>query len=46
MEIPNQKNRWDSPLYEVRDNEATPLEEIADVLLFQEKKSKDPTSTK
>ncbi|EGR33360.1 KTI12 chromatin associated, putative [Ichthyophthirius multifiliis] len=45
MEIPNQKNRWDSPLFHLRINEQTPCQEIANVLLFQTKKSKDPVST-
>ena len=34
------------PLYERRDEELTPLEEIANTLLFEDKKSKDPKSTK
>jgi len=46
MEVPNAKNRWDSPLFQVRDYEETPCEEIAQVLLFEEKKAKDPVSTK
>ena len=40
------KDRWDSPLFEVRDTEPTPLKEIAQVILFEEKKAKDPISTK
>lgn len=39
-------DRWDSPLFEIRENEATPLKEIAQVILFEEKKAKDPISTK
>jgi hypothetical protein len=39
-------DRWDVPLFERREEEETPLEEIANVLLFQAKKSKDPVSTK
>lgn len=31
-------------MFERREDEATPVEEIIDVLLFQEKKSKDPIS--
>jgi len=27
-------DRWDNPLIELRENEATLLEEIADILLF------------
>ena len=46
IEIPNPKNIWDSPLFQVRDYEPTPCEEIAQVILFEEKKSKDPVSTK
>jgi len=39
-------DRWDSPLFEIRENEPTPLKEIAQVILFEEKKAKDPISTK
>jgi protein KTI12 len=46
MEVPKQKDRWDSPYFEVRHNEKTPFEEIAEVLLFQDKKARDPTATK
>lgn len=38
-------NRWDKPYFEIRENEATPIQEIIDTLLFQEKHSKDPVST-
>jgi hypothetical protein len=34
------------PLFERREEENTPVEEIAQVLLFEAKKSKDPVSTK
>lgn len=34
MEVPKQGDRWDSPYFEVRYTESTPLNEIADVLLF------------
>lgn len=30
----NITDRWDDPLIELRENEATLLEEIADILLF------------
>ncbi len=33
-------------MFERREEESTPLEEIAQVLLFESKKSKDPVSTK
>ena len=33
-------------MFERREEEPTPVEEIADALLFQAKKSKDPVSTK
>jgi len=46
MEVPNQKNRWDSPLFQVREGEPTPCEEITRVILFEEKTSKDPVSTR
>jgi tRNA uridine 5-carbamoylmethylation protein Kti12 len=26
MELPNLKNRWDNPLFDIRDSEPTPLE--------------------
>ncbi|EAR81882.1 chromatin associated protein KTI12 (macronuclear) [Tetrahymena thermophila SB210] len=45
LEIPIPKNRWDSPLFHLRSKEETPFEEIANVLLYQAKKSKDPVST-
>lgn len=34
------------PLFERREDEPTPTEDIANVLLFEAKKSKDPVSTK
>jgi len=46
MEEPNPKNRWDSPLFTIFEGSPLPSEEIADVLLFQDKKLKDPVSTK
>lgn len=46
MEEPNPRNRWDSPLFSIFEGCPLPLEEIANVLLFQDKKSKDPVSTK
>ena len=39
-------DRWDDPLIELREDEDTPFEAIAEILLFQAKKSKDPVSTK
>ncbi|KRX02812.1 P-loop containing nucleoside triphosphate hydrolase [Pseudocohnilembus persalinus] len=45
-EVPSQGNRWDKPYFEVRDNEETPLEELAQILLFDQKTTKDPQSTK
>jgi hypothetical protein len=41
-----QKDRWDNPLFTLSDVEPTPLEEIADVILFQKKRAKDPVATK
>lgn len=38
--------RWDSPLFFVNEDQETPLEDIAQTLLFNKKKSKDPVSTK
>ncbi|KAM3132889.1 hypothetical protein pb186bvf_015037 [Paramecium bursaria] len=46
MEVPNQLNKWDSPYFEVRYNEPTPLEEISETLLVMKNKSKDPVATK
>lgn len=46
MEVPKQKDRWDSPYFEVRYNEETPFAEIEDVLFNSEKKAKDPVATK
>lgn len=40
------KDRWDVPLFERRNEEQTPFEDITQVLLFEAKKSKDPVSTK
>ena len=45
MERPNPAQRWDKPLFEVRDSEPTPLEEIAKAC-FEGKKPRDPVSTK
>ena len=33
MEVPNPKNRWDSPLFSLRPDEPTPLEDIARAVL-------------
>ena len=45
MERPNPGNRWDTPLFELRFNEETPLADIAKVLISG-KKPRDPVSTK
>ena len=42
----NELDRWDSPLFLTMHEQATPLKDIAQALLFDEKKSKDPVSTK
>ena len=46
MEEPNPKSRWDSPLFTIFEGLSLPFDEIADTQLFQDKKSKDPVSTK
>lgn len=45
MEIPIPAQRWDKPLFEMREDEPTPLEEIAKAC-FEGKKPRDPVSTK
>ncbi len=45
LETPNPANRWDSPLFEIRFHEETPLPEIAKVVV-DGKKPRDPVSTK
>lgn len=39
-------DRWDSPLFFVNEDQETPFEDIAQTLLFNKKKAKDPISTK
>ena len=39
-------DRWDSPLFYVNEDQKTPFEDIAQTLLFNKKKAKDPISTK
>lgn len=45
MEKPNPSQRWDKPLFEIREDEKTPLEEIAKAC-FEGKKPREPVSTK
>mmetsp|Transcript_35831 Transcript_35831/g.40738 ORF Transcript_35831/g.40738 Transcript_35831/m.40738 type:complete len:276 (-) Transcript_35831:1155-1982(-) len=45
METPNQKNRWDKPLFILRPDEETPCEDIFEALI-NGKKPRDPISTK
>ncbi|CDW82820.1 UNKNOWN [Stylonychia lemnae] len=45
LERPNQSNRWDNPLFHLRYNEETPLEDIAKTV-SDGKKPRDPISTK
>eukprot|EP01016_Furgasonia_blochmanni_P043199 TRINITY_DN5825_c0_g1_i5.p2 TRINITY_DN5825_c0_g1~~TRINITY_DN5825_c0_g1_i5.p2 ORF type:complete len:194 (-),score=24.46 TRINITY_DN5825_c0_g1_i5:159-740(-) len=46
MEVPNAKNRWDSPLVNIRHYEKTPLDRIEEILLKEGKTARDPVSTK
>ena len=46
MEIPKQKDRWECPYFEIRFQEKTPLDEMAEVLFYAEKTAKDPVATK
>ncbi|CAD8071886.1 unnamed protein product [Paramecium primaurelia] len=46
MEIPKQKDRWECPYFEIRFQEKTPLDEMAEVLFYAEKTAKDPIATK
>ena len=45
MERPNPAQRWDKPLFQLRTDEETPLEDIAKAC-FDGKKPRDPVSTK
>ena len=45
LERPNPANRWDSPMFQLRFDEDTPLEDIAKVVV-EGKKPRDPVSTK
>lgn len=45
LERPIPSNRWDSPLFQLRFDEETPLEDIAKVIV-EGKKPRDPISTK
>ena len=45
MEVPNARNRWDSPLFVQQHKQPLPLEAIAKTLLFEGKRTKDPVST-
>jgi len=45
MEVPNPKNRWDSPLFSLRPDEPTPLEDIARAVL-EGKLPRPPVATK
>lgn len=45
LERPIPSNRWDSPLFELRFTEETPLEDIGKTVL-EGKKPRDPISTK
>lgn len=46
MERPVESNRWDNPLVSVYREDPTPLEELNRILWLEEKKSKNPVSTK
>ena len=45
LERPNPANRWDQPLFHLRVDEETPLEDIAKAVV-DGKKPRDPVSTK
>ena len=46
MERPNERNRWDNPLFFVEPEDEPQYKEICRVLFEEKKKSKDPVSTK
>ena len=47
MEYPNPAKRWDQPLFQIRDDEEIPFEDIFKAICDTSKnKPKDPVSTK
>jgi protein KTI12 len=46
MERPNQGQRWDKPLFHLRLDEQTPLDDIANAIFSEGSKPRNPISTK
>ena len=46
LERPNQGQRWDKPLFHLRLDEETPLDDIANAIFSEGNKPRNPVSTK